>query len=100
MAVFLKAKEFFKEGLRFLHKKFFANTKQLPSLKARDVIRILKRLGFREDGQKGSHLLLVHSENGRRTVVPVHGGKDIKKPLLKKIIEEDAGLTIEEFLSV
>jgi len=34
----------------------------------------------------------------KRTVVPIHKGKDIKKPLLKKIIEEDAGITIEEFL--
>ena len=34
--------------------------------------------------------------DGRRTVVPVHAGKDIKRSLLRKIIA-DAGLTEEEF---
>jgi predicted RNA binding protein YcfA (HicA-like mRNA interferase family) len=33
------------------------------------------------------------------TVIPVHKGKDIKKKLLLKIIEEDCGLKKEEFLS-
>ena len=32
----------------------------------------------------------------RRTVVPVHVGRDIKRGLLRKIID-DAGLTVEEF---
>jgi len=32
--------------------------------------------------------------------IPVHKGKDIKKSLLKSIIEEDAGITIEEFLKI
>ncbi|HBB56755.1 TPA: hypothetical protein DEW47_01295 [Patescibacteria group bacterium] len=33
--------------------------KKLPSLKAKDVVRILKKLGFEEDRQKGSHLILI-----------------------------------------
>lgn len=33
--------------------------KKLPSLTAKQVIRILKRLGFQEDRQKGSHLVLL-----------------------------------------
>jgi predicted RNA binding protein YcfA (HicA-like mRNA interferase family) len=73
---------------------------KIPSLKARDVIRALKTLGFYEDHQKGGHLVLRHRMTRRRTVIPIHGGKDIKKPLLKKIIEEDAGSTVEEFLRV
>ena len=32
----------------------------------------------------------------RRTVVPVHAGKDLKRGLLYKIIE-DSGLTVEDF---
>lgn len=72
--------------------------KQLPSLKAKEVIRVLRKLGFREDHQKGSHLVLINPTTKRRTTIPIHGGRDIKKPLLKKIIEEDVGLTIKEFL--
>ncbi len=72
--------------------------KNLPSLSAKEVIRILKKLGFEETRQKGSHLVLFNRSTKRRTVVPVHAGKDIKKSLLRKIIEEDAGVSVEEFL--
>jgi len=72
--------------------------KNLPALNAKQVIRALKQLGFREDHQKGSHLVMYHYDTGRRAVVPVHPGRTIKKTLLKSIIENDAGITIEEFL--
>lgn len=72
--------------------------KQLPALSARKVIRALKKLGFKEDRQKGSHLVMINLVTKKRTVVPVHHGKTIKKPLLRSIIEDDAGVTIEEFL--
>ena len=72
--------------------------KTLPALTARKVVKVLKKLGFVEDRQKGSHLILINSATGKRVVVPVHSGKTIKKPLLKSIIEEDAGLNVEDFL--
>lgn len=72
--------------------------KKLPAISAKEVVRILKKFGFREDRQKGSHLVLVNPTTKRRTVIPVHFGKTIKKPLLKSIIEEDAGVSIEDFL--
>ena len=68
----------------------------LPSLTAREIVRVIKKCGFVEDRQKGSHLILVHPQTRIRTVVPIHPGKTIKKPLLRAIIE-DAGLTVEEF---
>lgn len=71
---------------------------KLPALKSKDVIRVLKRLGFIEDRQKGSHLVLYNPQSKKRTVVPIHPGRDIKKPLLLAIIEKDAGLSVEEFL--
>lgn len=73
--------------------------KKIPSLSARNVIRALKKAGFQEDRQKGSHLVLVHPISGQRTVVPVHRGKSIKKPLVFAIIRE-AGLTVDEFLQL
>ena len=72
--------------------------KKLPSLKAKEVVRILKKLGFEEDRQRGSHLILINCFSHKRTVVPIHSGKDIRKSLLKKIVVEDAGITIDEFL--
>lgn len=69
---------------------------RLPSLSARKVIRALKRAGFIEDRQKGSHLILIHPDTKARTVVPVHAGRTIKEPLLRAIIR-DANLGIEEF---
>ncbi len=72
--------------------------KKLPSLTAKQVIRILKGFGFQEDRQKGSHLVLINPATKRRTVVSVHPGKTIKKPLLKSIIENDIGISVEEFL--
>lgn len=74
--------------------------KKLPSLKSREVICVLEKLGFQKDRSRGSHLVLYNPLNKKRTVVPIHKGKDIKKPLLKKIIEEDVGITIEEFLEI
>ncbi len=72
---------------------------KLPSLTARKVVRALKRPGFVEDLQRGSHLILVHPETRVRTVVPIHPGRTIKGPLLRAIIR-DARLTIEEFLGL
>lgn len=71
--------------------------KKLPGLRAREVIHCLAQLGFRRLRQRGSHVILYHSETKRRTVVPIHGGATIKKPLLAGIIE-DTGLSIDEFL--
>jgi predicted RNA binding protein YcfA (HicA-like mRNA interferase family) len=72
--------------------------KRLPGMNAKEVIRILKKFGFEESRQRGSHLVLFNPATNRRTVVPVHAGKDVKKPLLRRIIEDDVGVSIEEFL--
>jgi len=72
---------------------------RLPSLTARQVIRALKRAGFLEDRRRGSHAIFFHPQTGARTVVPVHAGKTIKEPLLRSMIR-DAGMTVEEFLSL
>lgn len=73
--------------------------KNLPALTSRKVVKALKKAGFVDDRQKGSHLILIHPETKKRTVVPIHPGKTISKPLLQSIIENDAGMTIEEFLN-
>jgi predicted RNA binding protein YcfA (HicA-like mRNA interferase family) len=68
-----------------------------PMLKADDIIKSLKRHGFRVIRQRGSHVRLRH-ENGRVTTVPSHSGQDIGKGLLRKILR-DTELTISELTS-
>jgi predicted RNA binding protein YcfA (HicA-like mRNA interferase family) len=72
---------------------------KLPSVTSKEVVRVLKKLGFFEDRQKGSHLILIHRETKRRVVVPMHQGKTIKKPLLVAIIN-DTGFSVSDFLDL
>lgn len=69
----------------------------VPVLKPREVIKILRALGFEEVRQRGSHKQFRHPD-GRATTVPFHKGRDIAPTLLRRIAR-DIGLTVEEFLS-
>jgi len=68
---------------------------RLPMLKARDLLRVLNELGFYEIRQAGSHRMFKHND-GRFTMVPVHGGEDIGRGLLRTILRE-IDITPEEF---
>ncbi|MEK6795353.1 MAG: type II toxin-antitoxin system HicA family toxin [Spirochaetota bacterium] len=70
---------------------------KLPVLSARDLLRILRLMGFEEVRQKGSHIRLRHPD-GRATTVAVHGNSDLPKGLLRKIIREDIGMELDEFI--
>lgn len=68
---------------------------QLPVVSGRDVVRVLARLGYEFDRQKGSHMILRQSRSPhRRAVVPDH--KEVAKGTLRAIIRE-VGLTVDEF---
>lgn len=71
----------------------------LPVLTARAVIQKLIRGGFRFLYAKGSHYFFQHPITKRMTSVPMHGGKDIGRGLLSKILKQ-AGLTIKDFLKL
>jgi len=68
---------------------------RLKQIKARELVAALKRAGFEEHDQTGSHLILVNEEEDLQTSVPIHGG-DVGRGLLKKILKQ-ANLTEEEF---
>ena len=72
---------------------------RIPSVNAAKVVRALKKAGFVEDRQRGSHLILVHPRTKARTVVPIHRGKTLKKKLVRGIIA-DTMLSPEEFLKL
>ena len=69
---------------------------KLPMLSAKEVIRILNKLGFKFIRQEGSHMFFEHSD-GRTTVIPNHPGQDISRRLLNKIIKHDLQISREEF---
>jgi predicted RNA binding protein YcfA (HicA-like mRNA interferase family) len=68
---------------------------RLPVLKPREVIAVLRALGFEEVRQRGSHVQFRHAD-GRGTTVPVHQGRDISPSLLRKI--EDIEVQFDDFL--
>jgi predicted RNA binding protein YcfA (HicA-like mRNA interferase family) len=66
----------------------------LPSLKPREVIRILERNGFRRMTRRKKHR--IYTDGNRIVPVPYHN-HDLKPKTLKSIIRM-AGWTIEDFL--
>ncbi len=67
---------------------------KLSIISDKDMVALLKKVGFVEIRQKGSHKFFYHND-GRTAVVPVHG-KDLKRGLIKSILK-DVKMTNEEY---
>lgn len=68
----------------------------LPQVSGRDLVKVLKKEGWMEVSQRGSHIKLVKylEPFGKATIIiPQH--KVIKKGTLSKILK-DTGLTVEK----
>lgn len=70
---------------------------KLPLLNAREMAKILNSLGFQLKRQEGSHMFFEHSD-GRTTVIPNHGGEEIDRGLLNKIVKHDLQMSREDFM--
>ena len=70
---------------------------KLPLLTAKELEKVLKKLGFIFLRQEGSHMFFRHAD-GRTTTVPNHPGEEIDRGLLNKIVKHDLKLSREEFL--
>ena len=70
---------------------------RLPEMKAIDIAKVLKKLGFTCTRQRGSHMFFEHTD-GRTTTVPNHPNEHVDRSLLNKIIKHDLQITREEFL--
>ena len=57
---------------------------------SKEMLKILKKNGFVEVGQNGSHIKLRNPENKKTVIVPYHI-KDLKKGLEQEILKQ-AGL--------
>jgi predicted RNA binding protein YcfA (HicA-like mRNA interferase family) len=72
---------------------------KLPSVSGERVVRALKRAGFVELRQKGSHVSLERRASDRifKTVVPMHA--QLAKGTLSDILKQ-SGVSLEEFLDL
>jgi predicted RNA binding protein YcfA (HicA-like mRNA interferase family) len=69
---------------------------KLPVISAKELEKILLRLGFQAIRQKGSHRFYRHPD-GRYTTIPHHPGEDLSRPLIRTILRE-IELDIDEYI--
>lgn len=70
---------------------------KLPVVKDRNIIRVLRKLGFFESPERGtSHLVFKHPD-GRITTVARHPGKDFPRGTLRAILR-DINISTQEFV--
>jgi len=72
--------------------------RRVPTIKARDLRKVLKKKGFYFVRQKGSHQVWTDGYD-LWTTVPNHPGKDLGRGLTKQILN-DLKLTKDEFLEL
>jgi predicted RNA binding protein YcfA (HicA-like mRNA interferase family) len=67
---------------------------RLPVVSGRELVRALERTGYVVDRQRGSHIILRHTQPPfRRVTVPDH--REVAKGTLRAILRE-VGLTADE----
>ena len=62
-------------------------------MKCSELFRILKKDGWYQDSQKGSHVKLKHETKSGTIIFPNHGSQEVGKGLEKKILK-DAGINL------
>lgn len=71
---------------------------KFPLLTAKEVIKIIEKLGFAFIRQKGSHMFF-RNVDGRTTLVPSHPGEKLDTGLLTKIIKKDLKMEKDDFFN-
>jgi predicted RNA binding protein YcfA (HicA-like mRNA interferase family) len=69
---------------------------ELP--KAREVVRVAKKLGFYFSRQNGSHAIYHHLD-GRRVTIPIHSGQEIGPGVFNQILK-DLKISKKEFWKI
>jgi predicted RNA binding protein YcfA (HicA-like mRNA interferase family) len=71
-------------------------TSFFPDVNSKQVIRVVEKLGFEFIRQSGSsHAVYRRNTDGRRTTIPIHGKKSLKRKTIKSICK-DIGISIDE----
>ena len=71
---------------------------KLPTIKTRELLRVLLRIGFFKHHQIGSHAQFKHKD-GRRITVSIHSGHDVPNGTLRGIIH-DIKISVDDFIRV
>ena len=58
------------------------------SVKYNELFRILKKDGWFEVRQKGSHIIMQHPIKPEQLILPFHAGKEVKKGLLIALLTQ------------
>ena len=69
---------------------------KLPRVECWQLVEALKRAGFEEQRQRGSHLHLRRPSGGKRLTIPVHKGRTVPVGTLRAILR-DAEISIGDF---
>jgi predicted RNA binding protein YcfA (HicA-like mRNA interferase family) len=68
---------------------------KLPVVSGREVVKALEKIGYAFDHQRGSHMVVRHTQPPhRRITIPDH--REVAKGTLRSIVRE-SGLTVDEF---
>ncbi len=72
---------------------------KLPVISGKEAIKAFQKNGWRVASVEGSHVTLKKDGMGCNLTIPVHGNKDVKRGLLRKLIAK-AVLTTDEFIEL
>ena len=71
-------------------------TSIFPDVNSKQIAKIIEKLGFILIRQSGSsHAIYRRQSDGRRTTIPIHGKRSLKRKTIKSICK-DVGITVEE----
>jgi len=68
----------------------------IPRVRCDDLVRVLKKAGFVEKRQKGSHLTMWRGSDKRRVTIPIHPGREVPIGTLRSILR-DADISADDF---
>ncbi|MBN1452058.1 MAG: type II toxin-antitoxin system HicA family toxin [Anaerolineales bacterium] len=69
---------------------------RIPRVRCDDLVRVLKKAGFVEKRQKGSHLSMWRGSDKRRVTIPIHPGREVPIGTLRSILR-DADISADDF---
>lgn len=69
---------------------------RFPDVNSKQIVKVVEQLGFRFIRQSGtSHAIYFREADKRRTTIPIHAKKSIKRKTIKSICR-DIKITIDE----
>jgi len=57
-------------------------------MSAKELLRLLLKYGCVHISTEGSHFKIENPKSSRRTIIPVHGNRDLGRGFLKRILEQ------------